>query len=151
MYDGCLIDFGLIFNQFRRFGSLFWMQIGLEGALWWGSQLGMLAMHDQARKMQLWGGRGTAEILPALTGVFPSPPKPPSIPELKLHDQLQTAKAAFRHPSKIILNENSKKNEAHAGKMQCSSREAPGGVEILPNHPRAAGRLSDLPQTPSIS
>ena len=49
----------------------------------------------------------------ALTGIFPSPSKPPSIPELKLHERLQSAKAAFRHPSKIILNEKSQKNKAH--------------------------------------
>ena len=30
MYDGCLIDFGLIF---KGFGGNFWMQIGFEGVI----------------------------------------------------------------------------------------------------------------------
>ena len=42
--------------------------------------------------------QGTAEILRLLAGLFPSPPKPPSIPQLKLYVQLQSAKAALRHP-----------------------------------------------------
>ena len=43
---------------------------------------------------------GSAEILPVQRCPFPSPPKPPSIPKLKLTEQLQSAKAAFRHPPK---------------------------------------------------